>query len=251
MKRLIVLTPSKGQVCIEQRDMLMKLAVRMSKAGHRLITCDDCTAGFLHHSRNLLLAALAARSNILDWALWLDSDTYFDPDAVLAMLDRPEEMIIWNYPKRIAVDIFNPPESQAAWVKTVRDKGGMEWTSSPLMTNDGKMIWSEDKKLVRMQQCAFGAVMMKPSVALKMRKACPQSKPDWAGRVLIPAFNLLDNAVGEDYSFTRRWNEIGGEMWCEPGTFVNNGQSGGRFSLEIKKADDLTQIVAPMFAVCA
>lgn len=232
--KILVLTPGRGSVCIEQRDMLMRLALRLHKRGDAIEMADETTPGFLHHSRNVLLGTLAARTQI-DWGLWLDTDVSFDPDAVLAMSLRPESLISWNYPVRIAIDVDYPPERLISMAK--REKTRRRWVGVAKMSNWAGRTWSADGKLLELDHNAFGAVLMRREVATEMRRVLGHSSPDWNSRAIVPGFDLIQNRVGEDYSFCRRYRQVGGRIWCDPSVYVTNGQTGGRFADHIARCD--------------
>lgn len=248
--KVLLLTPSKGSVCLEQRDMLMRLVLLLKERGHRFATGDDTTSGLLHHSRNVLLGTLALRPDV-DVGLWLDADVYFRPEILLPMIEREEEVIAWNYPMSARVDPFHPPEKYVAWAEKLRARGGSPWTGHPMRAPAGGLVWSEDGALCEMLQVAFGCLLMKRSCAEVMRRAMPLEGLDWGGRALVPAFNMIGSRVGEDYSFCKRWRGIGGRIWCEPTTYVNNGNSGGRYSDEIAATEKKTREMAPVWGACS
>lgn len=232
--KVLVLTPSKGSISLEHRDMLLHLGALLKDAGHKLSMGDDTTNGMLAHSRNVLITMLDAHKP--DWGLWIDSDTSLRATAVMDMLGRSEELIVWNYPVRWPWDIQYPPERVRRakvvrrWVGSAKLSGGLPSTSS-------------DGRLVELTQCGFGALLMRPSVAAAL--APDNIAPlDWVGRRTIKAFDNLDEQYrfGEDYSFCKRWTRKGGRIWCDPTPYVTNGQTGGCFSDELKRTAKLAQM---------
>ena len=242
--KLIVLTPSKGSVCIEQRDMLLRLGARLQKAGHNLAFGDDTTNGFLDHARNVLLTMLLYQKPT--WGLWLDSDTYLDPDRVISMMDRPEEIIAWNYPIRLPWDPLYPPENRIAVTQATAHQR-RRWTGG-VKCAGLYPVRSADGILVEMRQIGFGAVLMRPSVAEALVQSCGLSSPDWQSRRVIRAFDLLDAQYrfGEDYAFCKRWTKQGAGFWCDPAPYVTNGATGGCFQKEIDRADELRARIGPI-----
>lgn len=259
--KILLLTPSKGSVCIDQRDMLMGLRSLLKDGGHTLATGDDTTSGLLHHSRNVLITTLADHAQSVDWGLWLDSDSWLsrmragrsepDPWTLIELMKRDEEWIALNYPIRTPFDVMNPPQKFIAWARELQ-RLPARWTSQVKLSREGGLIYSEDGKLVEMAQSAFGIVLMRPSVALKFQALLGRTaKPDWGRRRVIPAFRMEGDSVGEDYSACRVWTQkIGGRIWCDPAPYVNNGQSGGRFADEIERCSKLRSLI-PSWAMPA
>jgi hypothetical protein len=99
------------------------------------------------------------------------------------------------------------------------------------------LIRSDYGKLIQLRRAAFGAVLMRPSVAAAVQETVARTKADWAGHATIPAFDLIESRVGEDYSFCDRYLKVGGQIWCDPSAYITNGTSGGRFADEITKVE--------------
>lgn len=234
-KSLLVLTPGRGSICKEQRDMLLRLSRRFDRLGWGLATCDETTSGMLAHSRNVLLAALAGRTQATH-GLWIDTDCYWDESVILEMMERPEEMIVWNYPIRIPYDLDFPPE-RLRKLAEIGKKLVRRWTGTAKITQTTYRSYSPDGKLIELSQCAFGSVLMRREVALFMAERTPGCTLDWDARPVIPAFEVMSSRVGEDYSFCRRYVKAGGRIWCDPRPYVTNGTVGGCFAEEIARCD--------------
>jgi hypothetical protein len=229
--------------------MLMRLSVRLAARGDSISTADETTSGMLEHSRNVLLGTLA-KYDKAEWGLWLDSDCYLDPDAVLEASLRKENFIVWNYPVRIPYDAEYPPEHLIDLARVVRSRQ-RRWTGSVMLNpKTGGRTWSSDRKLLEMYRTAFGSVLMRREVALQMWWALPRSKPDWSGRTLIKAFDNIDDRVSEDYSFCDRYREAGGRIWCDPRPYVTNGGTGGCFADDIARCDAQMRML-PMYHAVA
>lgn len=254
---IIILQPSRGQSSNAQRLMLHRLQSMLFKRGGQLAFSDDNTAGMLGHSRAILLARLAGlgartRSGApsrVHRGLWLDADTTLDPARVIEMAERPEDVIMWNYPVRIAFDVNYPPEKHIDLARTVRQMVTRMWTGVPRM-DAGSLTRSEDGQLVEMTQAGFGATLMSPNVAVKMIEVYG-STTDWGDSPLSLAFDPWPpphKRSSEDISFWRRFTHAGGRLWCDPQPYVTNGESGGCFADEIAKTEALGQSIAMAWA---
>jgi hypothetical protein len=245
--RVMILTPSRGTISLAQRDMLLRLAVRLKDSGHHMSFADDTTSGLLSHSRNLLLGTSVLRSHQLDWLLWLDADISFGHESILEMMWRPEEIIAWTYPMRIPFDVLNPPEPERGHAELLL-AGGSRWTAWPRYLSDGSMVWSPDQRLVELEQCGFGAVLMRPQVARRMYHLAPRKGVDWTRRFYIPGFDLswdsFGNLSSEDISFCRKIRAEGHRIWCDPRPYVTNGQTGGRFDDELSRSEERAEFLS-------
>lgn len=247
---LLVLQPGRGTISIGQRTMLQKLGALLLKAGGHLSFSDDTTSGMLGHSRGILLHRLA-RSGC-HRGLWLDTDTTLDPARVLEMAARSEDVIMWNYPIRVAFDIQYPPEHAKATADLLKMQAMRLWTGQPKMA-DGAPVYSDDGNLVEMTQAGFGACLMSPAAARLAVERYGTTR-DWNGSPLALAFDPPPQPYGrssEDIAFWRRYTQAGGRFWCDPRPYVTNGQTGGCYADEIRKAERLGQAIAMALAGAA
>jgi len=232
--RLVVLTPSRGSISVEQRKMLVKLAILLKDRGHHLGWHDDTIPGLLHQSRASLLYLLSQESDDTR-GLWLDADVYFDWRRVLWAMDRSEDMIVWTYPVRIAFDVQYPPEVHYGRAALIRAEPVRTWTATPKV--GAYVSRSDDGKLVELKQCGLGAALMTSSLARAMQSAYGPAQSDRAGKMISGAFESMpypDDRTSEDIGFCRRLQAQGHRIWCDPVPYVTNGQCGGRFSDEIR-----------------
>jgi len=236
--KLLILMPHKGHVSALNRSMLMRLGAKLLRAGHNLTISDDTTSGMLGHSRALLLWRLAAAQRMgYQKGLWIDSDTYFDEDRVLWAMQRPEDVIAWGYPVRIAWDVEYPPQNRLEDAARIREQPFRVWTSWVNLIG-GHPVWTPDGQLVELAHYGFGAVMMSSKIAADMHGLVHQM--DWDGRPISPAFDPDPDSnlrQSEDVNFWRRFRAKGHRIWCDPKPYVTNGESGGCFADEIKKRD--------------
>lgn len=246
--RLVLLTPSRGDISTSQRTMLLRLSALLMKEGHHLqLPEDNFAQGMIAHSRAVLLAKLATHEpNTL--GLWLDADTHLeDPRRVLWAMRRPEDVIAWNYPVRIPWDVGYPPEVRVEDSEVVVRQPFRLWTGSPRMA-DCQVARSTDGKLVELEQCGFGAVLMTARVARDMHQSCGPHQFDGSSSTIVSsAFESLSGEFkcSEDVSFWRRLTRRGHRIWCDPVPYVTNGQSGGRFAEEIRLREST---IAGLFA---
>lgn len=237
--KLLVLQPSRSSVSVDQRTMMLHLASELRRVGGHLAFVDETTPGLLGHSRALLLSRLARYK--CHRGLWLDADTTLDPARIVAMAQRDEEVIAWNYPVRLSFDIDHPPEKMRATAEAVRNMPMRPWTGTPRLGPTGGVVRSEDGVLIELLQCGFGAALMAPAAAQRMLDKYGTTT-DWDHHSISLAFDPWPQPhprSSEDISFWRRFVKAGGRLWCDPEPYVTNGQSGGRFADEIARAEEI------------
>lgn len=235
--RLLLLRPGRGSVSIAHEAMTSALAQGLRDRGHVLERVNDTTPGLLHHSRAVLLSKLAGRDDRDTRGLWLDTDIWMRLAPIYRAMRRREQVIVWNYPVRIAWDPNYPPENKLAISARLRAQPFRVWTGFPKTGPDGFIQRSGDGALVELAQCGFGAVLMKPSCARAMHEAYGPAQRDPDGHLISGAFDHEPHPSprnSEDISFWRRWTRGGGRIWCDPAPYVTNGESGGRFADEIR-----------------
>jgi len=228
--RLVVCTPSRGNVSTGYRDTFKDLAIACAERGVEFDVFDEMLPNELHQARNLLLYRVAEELDDEDWAFWQDSDVSLKAMHVIDLMSREEDMISRCYPIKPFMDY--PPT----------------WSAFPIMEGGKKVFWSDDKKLVRALTHGFGAVMMRATVAKKCREKYGvrgRGAPRTVNRS-IPAFDLRENEwgilSGEDSSFCDRYrDELGGDLWIAPDGWVQNGACGGVFLEELKKTVGLPE----------
>lgn len=79
-------------------------------------------------------------------------------------------------------------------------------------------------KFMKLRHVGFAFVLMKVSVIEKMMKAYPDLRYNAGDNAEYALFlDMIDKGWGkhgerlsEDFSFCKRWRDIGGEIWCDP-----------------------------------
>lgn len=168
----------------------------------------DCP--YLPVARNSLAAMFRADPDATDH-FWIDYDVAFPPEAVMALLERPEDVVAGAY--RVKVDDH---ESYSV-VPKVKD-------GIPI----GKII-GEQKALIAADFLATGFLRVKRHVYDRMAEAYPELRYDenvvkTVNRPITEAYDFFATTISqtrkrfttEDYSFCQRWRDIGGELWIYP-----------------------------------
>lgn len=160
----------------------------------------------VQRARNNLVAeflALPRASHLL----FIDADIEWKALDVVRLLGHDRDIIGGVYPKKIL------PTALAM---------------NPLLDDLGRSQRDPKTGAVRVADLATGFMMIKRRVFERMIEAMPHIRYN-----AFPSDNISDGArshlaayfdcsirdgayYSEDYEFCRRWQEIGGEVWCDP-----------------------------------
>lgn len=168
----------------------------------------DCP--YLPVARNTLAAMFRADTEATDH-FWIDYDVGFPAQAVMDLLDRPEDVIAGAY--RVKVD----DQESYSVVPKLQD-------SIPI----GKVI-GEQKALIAADFLATGFLRVKRHVYDRLAEAYPELRYEenvvkTLNHPIIEAYDFFATTISqtrkrfttEDYSFCQRWRDIGGELWIYP-----------------------------------
>jgi len=160
------------------------------------------------------LVAMFLESNYTD-ILFIDADIQFDSQSVLRMLSMNKHVIGGAYtakqiPPRFTLNFCF--DGDMADRKLVVDNGAIE-----------------------VEEIGSGFLLIKRETLEKMMDAYPELKYNndisSYSKNLDPFFysffdTMLDQAthryLSEDYTFCRRWRDIGGKIWLDPKTILNH-----------------------------
>lgn len=121
--------------------------------------------------------------------LWLDSDMIFDEDVFDNLYDVGKDFVCGIFHAR-------RPGHQSCIFKSLNPVERYRWNTYPSVPFE-------------IAACGMACVLMTTEIIQKVKEKF--------GSPFEPAYNL-----GEDLAFCHRVNELGIEMWCEPGVRVGH-----------------------------
>lgn len=158
--------------------------------------------------------------------MFIDADIEFNPEDVIALQHFDKEVIGGAYPKKAinwaavkAAVVGNPaitPEQLAL--------AGQSWASH-MFKGDYTL---EALEPVEAKDIATGFMLIKREVFEKLAGSCdtfqpPDDDPDRTPRKDYFTAGVHDGWYeSEDYSFCRRWQELGGKVWLCPWMVLNH-----------------------------
>lgn len=158
-------------------------------------------------ARNLAIARFLATD--YDDMFFVDDDVAWQDGAMVRLLKHPVDMVAGIYPRR-----FNE-------------------LSFPVQWDDSKPeIWADPETgLIEVKGAATGFLRLTRAACQRLVEAYDSSwyeqfgSPTGKAHALFD-FERRDNVqYSEDYTFCRKWREIGGKVWIDPSiTFMHMGQ---------------------------
>lgn len=163
---------------------------------------------YAHRAKNTLLNKFLEDPEATE-VFMVDSDMYWNADALLHMLMQEEEIIVGSYPQKNKWDMWT------SLPKFERSDDGHVYATEKKMPNGGA--------LMRGEHLAGGFMVMKRSALEKFREhfkdlwyTDPSADPQAPNRVYTAFFwpEIRDHQfVGEDRIFSRRLEEMGMPWW--------------------------------------
>jgi hypothetical protein len=188
-------------------------------------------------ARNVLLAYFL--NSDYTHLLFIDADIEFQVEDVLKLYAANKDVAVGAYPKkgvawqRIRENILNAPSKELT-DKEIAAQGSDYAVNFKFVNKEAKSIAVENG-LVKLHDAGTGFMMIKREAILKLIKAYPELK--YNNDVQINNADLTDKFyalfdtmidpvdrryLSEDYTFCRRWQEIGGDIWLDPSISLNH-----------------------------
>lgn len=186
-------------------------------------------------ARNVLVAYFL-QSNFTR-LMFIDADIEFQLEDVIKLIAHDKDVVVGAYPKK-GVNWQRIRESVRTTHDPLDDKQIASFGSDyainfKFINRDAKQIAIENG-LIRLHDGATGFMMIKREVIDKMITAYPELKYNNdlnTPKELDPHFyaffdTMIDpkdkRYLSEDYTFSRRWQDIGGEIWLDPSISLNH-----------------------------
>lgn len=264
-QHLFIATPAYGGMVGEPYLKAMtKIGILFSKHGLNFTLATIANESLITRGRNTLVAMFMSNPKFTDM-LFIDADIHFEAEDVLklwwrAVKDREKVKVITGaYPKktinwkniRDQVVTNNASEDemqkyQASYVLNLRTD------------NSGRIPLQQG--LLPVYDAGTGFMLFDRSVIQSMMDKWPElhykndlntdAKFDPYMYALFDTIICPDTKryLSEDYTFCRRWQEIGGTIWMDPsinldhqGTYVFKGNIGNQFVVQEQISDNIAK----------
>ena len=180
-------------------------------------------------ARNILTAMFLEDTQATH-LMFIDADIEYEPDSIIRMLALDKDVIAGAYPKKtinwdaIRQAALRGEPNLASW--------GAEYAINMKADENGKVRTSFGA--IEVLDASTGFFMVKKTAVEKMIYKYPELKynndssidPKFAPYCYALWDTMIDprdnRYLSEDYTFCRRWQDLGGEIWVDPNTKLNH-----------------------------
>lgn len=201
------MTPRVVMVAIPSREVERTCAMRMVIAemldaiGHNIgFVAPEFGGAPISAARNNALAIFL--KSPADDLFFIDDDVKAEPGAMIRMVQHEVDFVGGVYPHRIDGPSFP-----------------LQWHAHGQGFHDAHMITAAGHPLLEVHGVPAGFMRLRRSVVEKMVAAYPDDWY-WHGPNKVPDlfdFERRDHLkYSEDFTFCKRWRDIGGKIWIDP-----------------------------------
>lgn len=190
-------------------------------------------------ARNVLLAYFL--SSDYSHLLFIDADIEFNVEDVIKLYAHDKDVVVGAYPKKGVAwqRIKDNLQASDNLGKKVGDREiaalGSDYAVNFKFLNKESKTIAVENGAVKLHDAGTGFMMIKREAIMKLIKAYPELK--YNNDVQINNGSLTDNFyalfdtmidpidkryLSEDYTFCRRWQDIGGDIWLDPSISLNH-----------------------------
>ena len=240
-KHLFIATPCYGgQVSEPYLRSLVRLILLMNRFNVEFTLSTLANESLITRGRNTLTSFFMENEKATHM-FFIDADIEFNPEDVLRMLAYDKPVITGAYPKKALNwdSILNAARSP----NLNETAETIEGHSSNYVTNfdypkdeNGQPIPNVQiqNNLIKLLDAGTGFMMIKKEVIQKMFDAYPDTKYNNDLNIdnkfepyMYALFDCIIDPeskryLSEDYTFCRRWQAIGGEIWLDPRVALNH-----------------------------
>lgn len=189
-------------------------------------------------ARNVLLAYFLASD--YTHLMFIDADIEFSVEDILKLYIARKDVAVGAYPKKgVAWQRIRENVQQKGAEATLSDREiaafGSDYAINFKFLNKEQKSIAVEQGLIKLHDAGTGFMMIKREAILKLIKAYPEIK--YNNDVQINNESLKDHFyalfdtmidpkdrryLSEDYTFCRRWQDIGGDIWLDPTISLNH-----------------------------
>jgi len=225
-------TPCYGGVVTDQYFLSMfRASQTMIQNGINFRITTLRNESLVTRARNILTAMFMADDNATHM-MFIDADIEFDPESILRMLAMNKNVVAAAYPKK-TVDWKGVAKAVQAGDEDPAPAGAEYAINLKFEDKATRKVKAKDGA-VEVLDASTGFFLIKKEVIKSMMEAYPELhyKNDSS---IDPKYNKfcyslfdtihdpIDNRyLSEDYTFCRRWQTLGGQIWVDPNTKLNH-----------------------------
>lgn len=190
-------------------------------------------------ARNVLVAYFLASD--YTHLMFIDADIEFQTEDILKLYAHKKDVVVGAYPKKgvawdkIRSNLIDPANKDKQLSDRDMASFGSDYAINFKFVDKETKTIGVENGLIKLHDAGTGFMMISREAILKMIKAYPELK--YNNDVNINNADLKDHFyalfdtmidpvdrryLSEDYTFCRRWQEIGGDVWLDPSISLNH-----------------------------
>ena len=190
-------------------------------------------------ARNVLVAYFLASD--YTHLMFIDADIEFQTEDILKLYAHKKDVVVGAYPKKgvawdkIRSNLTDPANKDKELSDRDMASFGSDYAINFKFVDKETKTIGVENGLIKLHDAGTGFMMISREAILKMIKAYPELK--YNNDVNINNADLKDHFyalfdtmidpvdrryLSEDYTFCRRWQEIGGDVWLDPSISLNH-----------------------------
>ena len=190
-------------------------------------------------ARNVLVAYFLASD--YTHLMFIDADIEFQTEDILKLYAHKKDVVVGAYPKKgvawdkIRANLIDPANKDRELSDRDMASFGSDYAINFKFVNKETKTIGVENGLIKLHDAGTGFMMISREAILKMVKAYPELK--YNNDVNISNADLKDHFyalfdtmidpvdrryLSEDYTFCRRWQELGGDVWLDPSISLNH-----------------------------
>ena len=190
-------------------------------------------------ARNVLVAYFLASD--YTHLMFIDADIEFQTEDILKLYAHKKDVVVGAYPKKgvawdkIRSNLTDPSNKDKELSDRDMASFGSDYAINFKFVDKETKTIGVENGLIKLHDAGTGFMMISREAILKMIKAYPELK--YNNDVNINNADLKDHFyalfdtmidpvdrryLSEDYTFCRRWQEIGGDVWLDPSISLNH-----------------------------
>lgn len=200
---MIAIPSYTGQVCMGTMRSLLSDMIDLMKAGFRVRLHDESGGAEIARAREDMVSVFMASD--YDHLVMVDADVCWQEGAIRRLISHGYDFAAAAYPRR------------------------EDPISFPVQFDDATNVEMDDMThCIKARAVAAGFIVLSRAALQKMTKEFASLKYQSSkgnGRDAWLLFSTLkdgDNVLSEDLSFCKRWRDIGGSIWVDPGIMMGH-----------------------------
>jgi hypothetical protein len=243
--KLFIATPMYGGIAKNNYTISMQnLVVKLSQAGHSIVTTTIGNESLITRARNTL--AHKFMKSDCDALLFIDADHGWESEDVVRMVESGKDFIGAIYPMK-GLNWDNVKLAAATGMQNLEEYSGI--FAINLLAESQEF---NSQQPFKVKDIGTGMLFLTRKVFEDLKPHCKQYKNNNVGNTGIEFNELVteyfltfidENGIllSEDYALCRMWQNIGGEVWSAP--WVRITHSGDyTFAGQFAKTVELNQI---------